>query len=574
MSIFTDVRVRKPKRTKKNMTFNSLVTSRFGALTPIMCKEVYPNETWKETPQVLCRMTPLIVPLMSKMEIRVDYFFVPNRILWKDWEEFITRGIDGMSEIEKPMLPLNQLLPFNGSLTDYLNFPTVPYNNGSPTYPLDFSEPVDLLPFAAYRCLWQDWYADETLQESDMFEFPMSTAEMIAACNDNPQVQTKPVLQRLMTRGWKKDYFTSALPWAQRGPEVTMNTDIVGNGLQIGVTEPGAVTYRNGYYKHLDNSPLEEGKNVMYLRSGSGDNQYLGVVEQETDTDKPIYHAHQLDAVKINSVNSKIDGLEGEGFTVNEFRRLVALQEWFETNARAGGRYIESILAHFGLRVPDYRLDRSEYIGGVTNEFTFGEVLQTSSNNDSTGQALGAYAGRGVSLVQGRIKKYRVPEHGWLLGIMSIRPKRNAYYQGIPRQYSRKTALDYMFPRFANLGEQAIKNKEIYAHGDGTKLDDDFGYTPRFSELYGSMDEIHGEMRNSLLYWHTARKFENLPTLSKSLIEIMNNSASQLNRIFAYDDGTAVETLDSSNDHFILEVHQKVTAKRCLPVTPIPGTRV
>lgn len=572
MSIFTDVRVRKPKRTKKNMSFTSLVTSRFGAVTPILCKEVYPNETWKETPQVLCRMTPLIVPLMSKMEIRVDYFFVPNRILWTDWEEFITRGIDGMSEVEKPMLPLSQLLPYNGSLTDYLNFPTVPYNGGNPSIPGGFSEPVDLLPFAGYRRIWQDWYADETLQESDMFEFPMSTAEMIAACNDNPQVQTKPVLQRLMTRGWKKDYFTSALPWAQRGPEVVMNTEIYGTGGQI-----GSVSGRTQSSANLSASgvSIDDGQGLQFIAdSDYSPNGFVGATVHGSSERVHLSHTHAISDQPVHSDEGTIEGLEGEGFTVNEFRRLVALQEWFETNARAGGRYIESILAHFGLRVPDYRLDRSEYIGGVTNEFSFGEVLQTSSNNDSTGQALGAYAGRGISLVQGRIKKYRVPEHGWLFGIMSIRPKRNAYYQGIPRQYSRATALDYMFPRFANLGEQAIKNKEIYAHGNGEGLDDDFGYVPRFSELYGSMDELHGEMRGSLLYWHTARKFDNMPTLSKSLIEIMNNSASQLNRIFAYDDGTAVETLDSSNDHFILEVHQTIKAKRCLPVSPIPGTRV
>lgn len=583
MSIFTDIRIRKPKRTKKNMSFTSIVTSRFGSLTPILCKEVYPNETWKETPQVLCRMTPLIVPLMSKMEIRVDYFFVPNRILWTEWEEFITRGLDGLQEITKPTVTLDNLHPYHGSLTDYLNIATIPYADRE-NMPVSFSSiPVDVLPYAAYRYIWQEWYADENLQSNDFVTFPMTTNEMVGAFDDRsitPESYAR--FHQLMSRGWKKDYFTSALPWAQRGPEVTMNTDIYGNGGKIGnlaknyTNTSGASSIYDSYQNNKDpydsdvqshlSSFGDTNTHDMLIKQGQSD---LTSGQIRSEQSKYLAHFHALGSTEVDSTDGKVEGLEGEGFTVNEFRRLVALQEWFETNARAGGRYVESLLAHFGIRVADYRLDRPEYIGGVTNDFTFGEVLQTSSNDSATGQALGAYAGRGVSLCAGKIKKYRVPEHGWLMGIMSIRPKRNAYYQGVPRQFSRFAALDYMFPRFANLGEQAIKEKEIYAF-DADHLEDDYGYTPRFADLYQSMDELHGEMRNTLDYWHTARKFSSYPTLSSQMVDL-SQAANQLNRIFAYDSTSGdYNPDDSANDHFILEIHQSIKAKRCLPVSPIP----
>lgn len=561
MSIYTDVRVKKPKRSKKDLSFTSILTTRFGALTPILCEEVYPNETWKETPQILCRMTPLIAPLMSKMEIRVDYFFVPNRILWSDWEEFITRGIDGLQELEAPMVALKNLTPYNGSLADYLNFSTEPYSETTPL-PQGYDEPVSVLPFAAYQKIYQDWYVDENLQPNavERFEFPLTKEEL---------EQNATQMSFLQSRGWKKDYFTAALPWAQRGPEVSMSTDIVGNGGRIGELFDNTVRVT----RYSKDTPVEYGitesivaKQIDYPDELSND-MAVGM-----DISNVFEEGSLVGTVdkRVLSTEGKIAGLEGEGFTVNEFRRLVRLQEWFERNARAGGRYIEQILSHFGKRVPDYRLDRSEYIGGVQNQFTFGEVLQTSSNDESTGQALGSYAGRGISLVGGRIKKYRVDEHGWIFGILSIRPTRNAYYQGIPRQYSRKTALEYMWPTFTSLGEQAIKNKEIYlGDSDEETRNGDFGYIPRYAELYNNTDQIHGEARNTLDFWHTARKFSSLPRLNAELISI-RYSGDQLNRVFAFNDSTVIPDWDSSNDHFVLEVKQTIKAKRCLPVNPVP----
>lgn len=562
MGIFDSVQVKKPRRSKKNMTYLNVMTTRFGVLTPTMCKEVYPNETWRMTPTVLCRMTPLIAPLMSKMEIRVDYFFVPNRILWTDWEEFITRGIDGMSELELPKYELRGLRPYNGSLADYLNLPTTPYGDVTEIAKHKWDEQVQILPFAAYQKIYADWYLDENLQDADLahLEFPMTTEQLEDPDNIG-------YLSTIRSRGWKKDYFTACLPWAQRGPEVSMRTQIVGNGQSIGQIKSDAI---------VDNGTDFQLR--QRVQDPSGESR---VIDSETEIDGtdvwPLGSQSQRllfeDGLRVydkrvDSLNGVLDGLEGEGFTINEFRRLYRLQLWFERNARAGGRYIESILAHFGKRVPDYRLDRSEYIGGVVNDFNFGEVLQTSSNDDSTGQALGAYAGRGISLLNGKVKKYRVDEHGYIMGILSIRPKRNAYYQGVPRQFSRKTALDFMWPLFTSLGEQEVKNKEIYLDDDEDVRDAVFGYNPRYSELYQSMDEIHGEMRNTLDFWHTARKFAEQPTLSRNLVQLMN-AGDELNRVFAFND-TALP-YDSKNDHFILEVRQDIRAKRCLPVYPVPS---
>lgn len=561
MSIFTNVKIKKPRRSKKNLSYLNIMTTRFGALTPCLCKEVYPNETWKITPSVLCRMTPLIAPLMSQMEIRTDYFFVPNRILWDDWETYITRGINGLDEITKPMIALRYVSPWNGSLADYLNFPSVKRPASDPLRNQElsrgrWSEEVDCLPFAAYFKIWDDWYRDENLDplDQDFPEFPLSYNTMINL--------TQMEFCKLRWRGWKKDYFTGCLPWAQRGPELEMPIDIVGNGGLLGTLSGNT----NPSTLFTNDSQAPQGSYDLQGVVGADTVVRLNLSDQYN---APLKHEHIISNQSVNSVNGNIAGLEGEGFTINEFRRLYKLQLWFERNARAGGRYIESILAHFGKRVPDYRLDRSEYIGGVTNTFNFGEVLQTSSNDESTGQALGAYAGRGISLLQGKIKKYRTDEHGWIFGILSIRPKRNAYFQGIPRQFQRKTALDYMFPLFTNLGEQEVLNKEIYLDDDSTVRDAPFGYNPRYSELYVSQDELHGEMRESLDFWHTARKFSSQPRLNRELVELLPTE--NLNRIFAYDDSSYPQADQSDNDHFILEVKQNVTAKRCLPRDPIPG---
>lgn len=570
MSIFTKERVKKPRRSKKDMSFNQTLTTRFGALTPILCAEVYPNETWKENPQVLCRMTPLIAPLMSKMEIRTDYFFVPLRVLWADFEEFITRGIDGTTELELPTLPLRDLYPWNGSLADYLNLPTVAYPGSAEAIAQElakekWSEEVRVDPFLAYRKIYQDWYVDENLQpdEVDRIKFPVTTEE-IQDQYFGVQIST------LLSRGWKKDYFTACLPWAQRGPEVSMRTQIVGNGGVIGELYNNTVRTSEA----VPSSGLEwvnnDNQNIL-TDVGSVDEENRDLYFGSDGVTRRVNLLGELDSPNIISKNGSLTGLEGEGFTINEFRRLYRLQLWFERNARAGGRYIESILAHFGKRVPDYRLDRSEYIGGVTNEFSFGEVLQTSSNNESTGQALASYAGRGISLLAGKIKKYHVDEHGWIIGILSIRPKRNAYFQGIPRAFSRKKALDFMFPLFTNLGEQEVLNKEIFLDDSEEVRNSPFGYNPRYAELYGSLDQVHGEMRNTLSFWHTARIFEEQPTLSPELVKVMGFSKQPLNRIFAFDDPEVYADIDSSNDHFILEVHQTIKAKRCLPKWPTPG---
>ena len=247
---------------------------------------------------------------------------------------------------------------------------------------------------------------------------------------------------------------------------------------------------------------------------------------------------------------------EAQGPSINALRRAYALQRWLEHNAVGGARYIEQILSHFGVQVPDYKLQRPIYLGGGKYPISISEVLQTAQSTNASAQ--GNMSGHGMSAGVSNGFKYMFPEHGFVFCILSIMP-RAAYYQGLNRSLNRRDKLDYAFPEFANIGEQEVYKNEIYNQGEANK-DEVFGYQSRYAEYKHADSEIHGDFRTSKLeFWHLARKFSEQPVLSKEFVECAGTAAAAtLNRIFAVTD-------NASADHFMVDVYHNLQAIRSLP---------
>lgn len=463
-----------------------------GQLIPILHEEIVPGDHFKINTEVMLRFAPMIAPVMHRVNVYVHYFFVPNRIIWTQWEEFITGGQDGLSTPTMPTITYNSQVGV-GTLGDYLGI-------GGTVSGGVYNPELNALPFRAYQEIFNEYYRDPNIDAVVDI-----TSESAAAS--------------LRTRRWEKDYFTSALPWSQRGPEVTLD---------------GNITYKQpaeGYlqYGGSDDNPIADGQNVegiAHATSGA-----LGA--NQSGSDNPI----------------RIENIDSLGITINELRASSRLQEWLEKNARGGYRYIEQILSHFGVRSSDSRMQRPEYLGGGRQPVVISEVLNTSA---TATEAQGTMAGHGISVGTANRARRKFEEHGQLLGIMSVMP-RTGYQQGIPRKFLRADKLDYYWPEFAHLGEQEVESRELYMHTGGTQESNEevFGYQQRYAEYKYGCSTVHGDFRDTLDYWHMGRIFTTRPTLNNVFL-----AADPTDRIFAVTGGP---------DHLWCQVYNDVKARRPMP---------
>lgn len=578
MSLFTSVKVRKPKRNRFNLSHNYKMTGNMGLLYPILCEPVVPGDTFKIDSSIFLRTAPMIAPMMSKVTVYTHYFFVPNRLIWSEWKDFITGGEDGTADPATPKFqfqggqafnntPEVKELFSNGSLADYLGFPVFPKiytsevsDKRTPATPFK----IDQLPFRAYGLIWNEYYRDENLQdEIDIHKDESGTIDISS--------QNIDALLSLQRRAWKKDYFTSALPWPQRGDDVELplsgEADVLGKTwndkpILIGVRDnfTGVPNYQQNIltksgeqlspanralYQHgvqMSASPSDPAATVGW------DDVVLSVPKNSTGS--PGYGVRSTDIAE----QLKVDLSGASSATINELRRAIKAQEFLELNARGGSRYIEQILSHFGVRSSDARLQRPEFLGGGKQYVVVSDVLQTSSSDATSPQA--NQAGIGASLGSTHGFKRFFEEHGFVIGIMSIVPDAS-YMQGMPRKYLKEDRYDYYWPTFAHLGEQEIQNQEIYfAPGnDNTyQMDGTFGYTPRYSEYKHINDSVHGDFRTSLAFWHLGRIFDNGPRLNGSFIESKPSE-----RVFATD------ATESTDHHFWINIQHNIKALRPMP---------
>lgn len=520
-----------------------------GELVPVLTQEVYPGDHFKINVEHLMKTAPLVFPTMHKVKTKVEYFFVPNRLLWKQFEEF--QAYDTLNDVpEHIYISLNDseggtpvVHPVEvGSLADYMGIPTGDYSAvagaDNPNHPLNKINP---LPFMAYWKIIDDYYRDQNLQEprTDIIDDEGYVGGHWMFNDDTGGVPTSKVFAKgtLANRCWEKDYFTSALPFAQKGQEVVLPLAGTADIEYVPDGEPDLI-------KDVDGLQATTARKELLTNNG----------EFTVDDTASIPPIPDKQATLDNSAHLKARLDSAVQTTINDFRVANRLQEFFERNARLGTRYIEQMLGKFGVRISDERAHRAEFIGSTSAPLVFSEVLQTSETETT---ALGQQAGHGQSINNDFVVNHFCEEHGFIIGILSVIPETN-YSQGLSKMFVKEDILDYYDPMFANLGEQAVKNWEIYCNVNQTLARGTFGYQSRFAELKYNTGEVHGEFRTELSPWHMARKFDALPVLNSEFV-----TSDPTHDIFA--------DTDPSSQKMFAYVHHRIIGKRKIPYFSTPS---
>lgn len=492
-----------------------------GNLVPIYVDEVLPGDTFKLNMTAFARLATPLYPIMDNMVMDSFFFFVPNRLIWSNWQKFMGQQTNPGDSISY-VVP-QQVSPAGGyaigSLQDYMGLPTVGQVAAGQT--------VSHCAFwpRAYNLIWNEWFRDENLQNS-----------VTVDTGDGPDTVTN---YTLLKRGKRKDYFTSALPWPQKGTSVA---------LPLGSTAPikSDGTTPNWSGQGVTNSP-------MYTTAGNGT---LSIASPFTSTGAP--------GVKFgNNTGLYADLSQATAATINQLRQSFQIQKLLERDARGGTRYTEIIRAHFGVISPDARLQRPEYIGGGSTTININPIAQ----NSATGQTgsttpMGTLAAMGTALAHNHGFTQSFTEHGVIIGLVAVRADLT-YQQGLARMWSRSTRYDFYIPAFATLGEQAILNKEIYVTGNSSD-NDVFGYQERWAEYRYYPSRISSLFRSTAAGtidpWHLAQKFTTLPTLNNSFI----TDNPPVSRVVAV--GAA-----ANGQQFIFDSFFDVRKTRPLPMYSVPG---
>lgn len=541
-NLFKEVPIRKPKRAMFDLSHEVKMSGKFGYLYPVLLMDCVPGDTVRDQSSVFVRLAPMLAPVMHRLDVTMHFFFVPNRIICDEWEKFITGGQDGLSEVVLPYVTPDGIdeagagdTAFRkGELWDYLGLPVL--EGAAPTnYNV---EKISVLPFRACAKVWNDYYRDPTLDE----EMDLRTELMGDVSQET--VDSSIMFLFKYRHMWEKDYFTSALPWPQRGAQVLMPLAGVANAGDIDYFEQSYVRDATG------TAPAGAAPLSGQPDGGSGDpNLFM--------------NPGSLEAARIENIESI--QFDNASTTINDFRRALAIQRWLENNARGGARYIEQIEGHFDVRVPDYRLQRAEYLGGGRQPVQISEVLATAEGSEVP---VGDMAGHGLSVGSTNQFTYRCQEHGWIVGFMTV-TMRSAYSQGIPRMWSRQNKFDFAWPELAHLGEQEIHNKEVFfdyqLSGDAANQAT-FGYIPRYAEYKFMSDRVAGDFRDSLSFWQLGRKFLIRPSLVSQFTTIYEDgnvgNEESYRRIFAVQDGT---------DYVWCQIFHRLSARRPLPYFGVPS---
>lgn len=548
---FDTVELQRPKRSTFDLSHDKRGSANMGMLVPIVCEECIPSDVFRGSSEILLRLQPLIAPIFDKIRLYVHYFFVPNRLLWDEWEEFITGGrlgvgVDPLVAPIPPRVDIGAVLgaapgTFHSSKPDDLGTVLgVPNLIDIEPDPADWNGKfLDLMPFAAYACIWYNYYRDRNFVSDDIFD---TGGEPLPLPSGTISFGNASQYFNMRQRSYQHDYFTSALPFTQRGEEVLMPIQLGGLAPLYGNTpNPGTTTAT------------------------------LSGVAQPGSV--AIGMQFVVDEVTPNPPGSNLyvrgEDFDGTSTSINDFRSAYALQVWLERNAIGGSRYNESTQAHFGVRPQDSRLQRPEYIGGGVIPVKISEIVSTAWSTNAADNAVpqANMAGHGVTYGNTNRFNYFCAEHGFIVGLVSIMPEAS-YQQGLPRMFKRGTFLDYPWPTFAKLGEQEVADYEIYCTPasltpDGDGQYPEFGFQSRYADWKSRYSTNFGLFRqdDGYLFWTLTRIFAADPVLGTGFNEVGIDAD---DRIFAVG--------DNGTPRYLMYIHNNLTVKRALPYFGTPNT--
>lgn len=544
-----------------------------GDIIPFYVDEVLPGDSFDIKTNKVVRMQPLVSAPMDNLYLDTYYFFVPNRLVWEHWKNLMGENTDSAwiptVEYEVPQITSPASSGWTeGTIADYFGIPT-----GVPNLS------VNALPFRAYALIMNDWFRDENL--TDPLNIPMDETT-VAGVNTGVYVTDVAKGGKPFVASKYHDYFTSALPSPQKGPDVEISLasgdgvvytgdyhDTYGDGVNMTYTYKGQynddISGNYGFTHVLGNkgtTPVSLSAGVEY-NSNSNSNLVDAVYKNSYTSLSP-----NGSALYPNNLYAHLDS--SSVVTINQLRMAFQIQKLYEKDARGGTRYIEGIKSHFGVTSPDARMQRPEYLGGNRVPININQVIQTSNSGaDITPQ--GNVAGYSLSNDTNNDFFRSFTEHGFIIGLMVARYD-HTYQQGLDRFWSRKTRFDYYYPVLANIGEQAILNKEIYAQGSAVKNPDTndavdnevFGYQEAWADYRYKPSRVTGEMRSnidkSLDSWHFADDYDSLPRLSDSWIR---EDKSPVDRVLAVQSSVA--------NQLFADIYIENVTTRPMPMYSIPG---
>ncbi len=510
-------------RSQFNMSHTHKTTFDAGLLIPILCTEVLPGDTWNLNVTMFARLATPIFPIMDNMVLDTFFFFVPYRLVWDNWKRFCGEQDDPTDSIA---FTIPQMTSAAGTavrrVPDYMGIP-----------PNRTQTSVSLLPFRSYNLIWNEWFRDQNLQDS-----------LIVGKDDGPATDTN--YRDLQSRGKRHDYFTSCLPWPQK--------QTLGVSIPLGTSAP--VVRETATSKIGLEQPTGTDQGVLHMIAVAGN-------IEEVHVDFPTAGGGGSGDLKWGTaVGLETDLSTATATTINALRESFQIQKLLERDARGGTRYTELVRSHFGVSSPDSRLQRSEFLSGGSAPLIISAVARTEGAT-----TVGRLAGFGTASTGGIGFNKSFTEHGTIIGLVSARADLT-YQQGLHRMWSRSTRYDFYWPAFANLGEQSVKNQEIYFQNfdaGGAPPNDDnnavFGYQERWAEYRYFPSRISGQFRSDdpapLDSWHLAQKFTALPVLGDTFIK----DTPPVDRVIAID----------TEPHFIFDSFFDIKCARPMPVYSVPG---